>query len=301
MATNAKRKLLEPEGLKIKRKLLEPGASVLSFGKAVGSHVIRIHGWENTAILCVSHPDAEGDAMVEWVDEQGQRHVNSISNKDLRRQRPLPNHHFHNKASDVGWVEQKQHINRILSKLLRHLQQGPQSRAIVLDHYDLQTSTMLRHQLQWQEEDIFVPNPAPNFVAMAKQGVANLSQETLFQFLNTLDTDELVGQFHCLLDYCCSFGGGELCRPTLDLHSIFRTTVLKKRHGVLWLTFSFRGEEGGAKAIREKVNAWLQAEALVFDYTLTLAYYVSYGTVVTLMYVTGRACVDMDFSFLTCV
>lgn len=280
------------------RPLLSPGSSVYTYALAIGQ-MIKIRGWENTAILRVALPNADNECDVEWLDEHGQRHVNCVWPNEIRPTPLVQAHHFTHKIqkSSEGRL-QKLRMNRVLRTLLKYLEHGVGSQAIVLDHYDLRTSTMLR-RLGLASDHIFLPNPAPDFAQRAKhKGVATHSPQTLFQFIHTLDDEQALGPFLCLFDFCCTFRGGPLCQPTVDLHTMFRKTLLAKGRGVLWLTFSVRGMDGGAVAVLAEVEAWLQAEALIFNYTLTRAYTHTYGTVVTMLYVTGRDYVTNNFDFL---
>jgi hypothetical protein len=266
-----------------KRKVLPPGASVKEFATAVGL-LTKIQGW-HVPILRVSLPDAENDCEVTWFDSDGSMKVNTVHRSEVRP--PMIANDYTRSKVEKG---EKQVINQVLRVLLCRLR-GIR-RAIVLDHSSLNTSHMLAG-LDFTPADIHVPNPDLNITS----SVGVITQQTLFQYLNAFDPDTS-DQFHCLFDYCCTFEGGPLCQPTLDLHEMFRKTVLPRQLGVLWLTFSTRGTPGGGEAVAQTVESWLQAEALHFAYTLTLAYQWSYGTVVTLIYVTGREAATMDFSFL---
>ena len=264
-----------------KRKVLPPGASVIEFATAVGL-LTKIQGWQ-VPILRVSLPDAENDCEVTWFDADGSMKINTVHRSEVRP--PMIASDF---RTQTGSTIEKQAINQVLRVLLYRLR--GLRRAIVLDHSSLNTSHMLAG-LDFTPADIHVPNPDLNI----SSSVAVITQQTLFEYLNAFDPGD---QFHCLFDYCCTFEGGPLCQPTLDLHEMFRKTVLPRQRGVLWLTFSTRGTPGGGEAVAQTVETWLQAEALHFAYTLTLAYQWSYGTVVTLIYVSGREAATMDFSFL---
>ena len=273
----------------LKRKILTPGANIREFALAI-SLVTKIKGWD-VPILEVSYPDVDNDCQVTWLDNENSIRVNTISKTELFQ--PTITSDYQKKNDDTF---EKQHINKVLGKLMKSLNHGTGSKAIVLDHFSLKTSRMLS-KLGLARDNIHVPNLDPAFNEIT-QNVAIVSQQTLFAYLNAFDVEKDSGKFNCFLDYCCTFEGNAMCQPTLDLHEIFRKSVLPRQRGVLWLTFSTRGTPGGASAVGAVVEKWLQDEALYFAYTVSLAYHWSYGTVLTLIYVTGRECSTMDFSYL---
>ena len=273
----------------LKRKILTPGANIREFALAI-SLVTKIKGWD-VPILEVSYPDVDNDCQVTWLDNENSIRVNTISKTELFQ--PTITSDYQKKNDDTF---EKQHINKVLGKLMKSLNHGTGSKAIVLDHFSLKTSRMLS-KLGLARDNIHVPNLDPAFNEIT-QNVAIVSQQTLFAYLNAFDVEKDSGKFNCFLDYCCTFEGNAMCQPTLDLHEIFRKSVLPRQRGVLWLTFSTRGTPGGASAVGAVVEKWLQEEALYFAYTVSLAYHWSYGTVLTLIYVTGRECSTMDFSYL---
>lgn len=281
-----------------RQKILPPGASVRDFGTAVGTSIFKIKGWKNTPILKISPPDADNDYEVTWLDDRGCKHINSIRAKELNKRKVIIARHFSQKIDQDVWQVEKQHINRVLSQLVEYFQPTATTKVIVLDHYSLTTSTMLA-ALHIPPTHIFVPNPDPVFLSRVpknKTKLATIVNQTLFDFLNTVDSEREMGHFHCFFDYCCTFTGGAKCLPTLDLHQMFYKTLLPKYNGILWLTFSVRAVAGGAAALLQTVQGWLNMEALAFDYALTLAYHRAYGTVLTMIFVTGRENGLLDFS-----
>jgi hypothetical protein len=64
--------------------------------------------------------------------------------------------------------------------------------------------------------------------------------------------------------------------------------ILQISQGILWLTFSKRGVKGGHAMVLKSVDEWLQQAAVFFGYYLKRHYYRAYGTVVTMIYVTGK-------------
>lgn len=309
------------ETLESVSKVLRPEASMLEFGAHM-SKMFPIQGWENIPILSIVRPEGSTykthEREVEWIDDNGRLQVSRIRTEEHRHVK-ITAKHFDEKRGSNKWKSDKMHINRIVSHLIDIL---PRKRReiVVLDHYDMQTTRMLnkicklsvskyklkrrpliKHTPLLSASQIHVPNPDPLFldrVSAKNAKLATITQETLLEWINRQDTEdeELVGAFDVLADYCCTWEGDSRCCPSLDMHSMFRKTLLAKKNGVLWLTFSFRGSD--ANTVRTKVDNWLEREALLFDYSLTLAYTKTYGTVVTMIYVTGRDQFQTRYDYL---
>lgn len=296
---------------KRRRDILPPGASVTTFGQRVAQlYPLRGQEWDNVPLLSIFRPPGsthtEDEQEVEWLDDQGRLQVNTVRRQDCRRVR-LKSSSYNNKEAkglseedNDPWMAQKDQVNRVVAYLLQHL---PRTRreVVLLDHYRLRTSRALV-PLGFRRSQLHLPNPDPHFVSSTHSSWlerhVTYTPETLFEWINRQDTEDedLVAAFDVLADYCCTWEGDAKCQPSVDLHALFRKTLLAKKNGVLWLTFSTRGSS--AHDVLASVKAWVQQEALHFDYTLSVAYEKTYGHIVTLVYVTGRANVHTDFTFL---
>lgn len=298
-------------------KVLPPGASVRDFGLHMAAlFPIRTHGWNGVSILSIARPEGadynSDEKEVEYLDDDGHVQVATINDTE-RKKVHITSKTFQKKEvaaemeteeeeeEDDKWAVEKERVNRVVTHLINTLHRKRRE-VVVLDHYKLRTSTMLsqlkkrgegrKHLPLLTRDKIHVPNADPTILAKvsaASASLATITQETLLEWINRQDTEDedLVASFDVLADYCCMWEGNATCHPSLDLHAMFRKTLLAKTNAVLWLTFSTRGTT--AAAVKAKVQEWLDAEALVFDYSLTLAYSKSYGHIVTMVYVTGRS------------
>ena len=290
--------------------LLQPGASIAEYAMQVADlYSLRGKEWANTPILSVFRPEGyydkgyeDDEREVEWLDENGNVQVSTIRANEHHKVRIVSKtfDKKENSEHNPAWEAQKDDINAILGRLKTEFPRKRQE-VVLLDHYSMRTTrTMARCGLK--PAQIHVPNPDPDFVKKAglyasKQ--ATVTCETLFEWANRQDTEdeELVGAFDVLADFCCSWEGNPQCRPTLDLHTIFRKTLLAKSDGILWVTFSLPLFAKGSTAdVGKKVKAWLQQEALHFDYCLNFVCERSYGRIVTLIFMTGRKHAQTDFT-----
>ena len=293
---------------KRQRRVLAPGASVMEFGQHVAA-LYPIRGWKGTPILSTFRPDgyAEDEKEVEWIDDDFQLQVNMVKDKECKKV-CIANESYKKKESgdddtdvnDDKWENEKNRVNKVVC-LLKSMLRRKRQEVVVLDHYKMRTSTLLAKELGLKRTQIHVPNPDPDFTTkigsrLAK--IATVTHETLFEWINRQDTEDedLVAAFDVLADYCCTWEGNGQCEPSVDLHAMFRKTLLAKTNGVLWLTFSTRASS--ASEVANKVKRWVAEEALHFDYALNLAYEQAYGTVVTFVYVTGRNNLQTNFSYL---
>jgi hypothetical protein len=274
-----------------KKRLLSPGAQIAE----IATMTAEVYKFEQVQFpnLLGMTPMPDDEYEVEFLNEAGNLDVVTISAAQLRRP-PITAKFYKKKVLDLAHECNKKQVNRVVAQLCSR---SPHKDVLVLDEVDLQTSKALR-QVGFTAAQIHVTNPDPNFHANAKKNVAELLPQSLLQCIQSLDTEETPGSYHLLADYCCTVGGNDNCKPTLDITEALRRTLLAKVDGVLWVTFSTRGEVGGAQAVIAEFCAWLKKTALHYDYTFSLAYEKAYGTVVTMMFVTGRANVKIDFTYL---
>jgi hypothetical protein len=274
-----------------KKRLLSPGAQIAE----IATMTAEVYKFEQVQFpnLLGMTPMPDDEYEVEFINEAGNLDVVTISAAQIRRP-PITAKFYKKKVLDLTHECNKKQVNRVVAQLCSR---SPHKDVLVLDEVDLQTSKALRH-VGFTAAQIHVTNPDPNFHATAQKNIAELLPQSLLQCIQSLDTEETPGSYHLLADYCCTVGGNDNCKPTLDITEALRRTLLAKVDGVLWVTFSTRGEVGGAQAVRAEFCAWLKKTALHYDYTFSLAYEKAYGTVVTMMFVTGRANVQIDFTYL---
>lgn len=284
-----------------KRKVvLRPGASAREFGLA--NSALRLNGnWQSWPVLSLfQRLDGRHEADYLDLDDGGKLKTTEIDESHVRRIK-FGGEAYEDKEQkgNGAWTVEKEQVNQVVVELMRRL---PRERreVVLLDGYNLRTSTHLS-RAGLKRKQLHVPNPDPHFPERAgprAQRLATVTPETLVDWVDRQDTEheDSVATFDVLADYCCTWEGNDNVSPSLDLHAIFRKTLLAKRNGILWLTFSARTKK--SEAVKAKVNRWLQEEALHFDYTLTLAYEKNYGNMVTLIYVTGRDNVQPDFTDL---
>jgi len=282
------------------KALLPPYASVLDMShKAAHFMAIKnIYTEPFSSVYSIS-TDPDGDVHVECVGANG-LDTYLVDSTDVRPSAIRGTNYASKIARDttatLGWRRDKNNINEIVCTLMKRF---PRERreVVVLDHYDLRTSTLVASRLGLEPECIHVPNPNKNMCELhAESTVATVTSTSLIRWIAQQDTEEqdTVSSFDVLADYCCTLEGSDQCSPTVDLNLMFRKTLLAKRNGVLWITFSCRGQS--PVEVRDRFHAWVRSTATNFDYVVNLAFERVYGAgMLTMIYVTGRGFVEADF------
>jgi len=289
--------------------VLRADATLREFGLAVAEMYYSIRGkeWKGVPILSVLKPVTykSHEREVEYLDEFDRLRFHMVNDSEFNKiQLSNPDFQKKEEKSNDSWLQEKNTINGLVALLISKYRRERQE-IVILDHYDLRTTSWLA-SVNFKPEQLHVPNPDPAFLEHAdreKIGLATVTCETLFDWMNRQDTEDekLVGLFDVLADYCCTWEGRKKgknrCRPSLDIYNMFRKTLLAKSDGVLWLTFSTRGTS--SKEVVSSVTQWINKVALRFDYTLWLAFTRTYGSVVALVFITGRKHHNTDFSEFT--
>lgn len=265
------------------RGVLRAGASTAEFGRKIND-MYKIRGWDGTPVVAMIRYD-DGDYEAQWVDDMNQLRYNLVLQQECHL--PAIVTQFDDKYMDMAWAFEKAAVNQKLSDLKAKYYRA-RAKAVILDHYDMLTTRTVKHH--YVAGALHVPNPDPYFQQFANQSAlrsVNYSQRTLLEWINEQDgeDDNTVNRFDVLADYCCTWEGNMHCSPSVDLHAMFRKTLLARKRGLLWLTFSTRGTSAEATSV--SVKQWLQEESLHFNYVLRLVYERVYGTVVTFIFVSG--------------
>lgn len=111
---------------------------------------------------------------------------------------------------------------------------------IVLDASEGVTTTMSLESGLFRK--LIVPNFTPKFAEdfKVKDDRVRVYPGALYELL--IGEDHVGKSYDFALDYCCTlYGSNHAVLPRVDLTLIFSRQLLRKRNGVLWLTFSMRG------------------------------------------------------------
>jgi hypothetical protein len=134
---------------------------------------------------------------------------------------------------------------------------------------------------------IVVPNFTPGFmdVFAVKDARVNVYPGALYEYL--------VGESHeatydVCMDYCCTlYGSEQAVQPRVDLSVLFRKQLLRKKDGVLWLTFSTRSAGNSIARTRTDTIAFVQELSDKYAYRTNLIETGSYGQMCYFLYKTS--------------
>lgn len=158
---------------------------------------------------------------------------------------------------------------------------------IVLDSYSGETTKAL-YYTRVRYDKIYIPNPHEDFLKNCDRAVKDLVHyenesgdhdgivcSTVYEFFRDLPDDDM-RRFDLALDYCCTARGCKTkCVPALDLELIFGLKKFPRHNGILWLTFSLRGDNfENTKAMTQKMVSEISNK---YGYVMICEKSVKYG------------------------
>ena len=243
-------------------------------------------------VPCLSFvPDEDGEFEVEYLNEKG--HIEYGTAEPLHvRKRKICDAFTEEKHADACY---KRRVNAVLCKLVKQVEMDenlPAYEFTVIDSYSLGTSRMLLFQAGIKANRINVFNYDPYFKQKLPKSTRHLqvkivSENVLISLCNR-DNEDLVSPEHMLFDFCCKWE-----TASVFLYRAMQRSLIPRKNGIIWLTVSRRNST--ADAIYEKVQDWMGLAKVVWDYNTALVFKTTYGTVCTLIYITGADNVQNDF------
>jgi hypothetical protein len=243
-------------------------------------------------VPCLSFvPDEDGEFEVEYLNEKG--HIEYGTAEPLHvRKRKVCDAFTEEKHADACY---KRRVNAVLCKLVKQVEMDenlPAYEFTVIDSYSLGTSRMLLFQAGIKANRINVFNYDPYFKHKLPKSSRHLQvkivNENVLISLCNRDNEDLVSPEHMLFDFCCKWE-----TASVFLYRAMQRSLIPRKNGIIWLTVSRRNST--ADAIYDKVQDWMGLAKVVWDYNTSLVFKTTYGTVCTLIYITGADNVQNDF------